>query len=184
MCNWGRVRFAHPPGLKPGRLHLRATRFFVRKMGVFSPCARRGRGFSYRFWVFDSRRGNLGGRRQVKRVEKTPVSSLSKNGYEKPRPLRHTGVRRSRTAEESHKKAHVALCKRRFMAWRRLMARRLLLHSADEARLADASGNALAEQGDVFGGDAACEGKAQGAACRRGIDAHRGEDVRWFGGAG
>ena len=105
--------------------------FFVRKTGVFSPCARRGR-----------------------------------------------------TEEESHKKAHVALRKRRFMAWRCLMARRLLLHSADEARLADASGNALAEQGDIFGGDVACKGKTQGAACGRGIDAHCGEDVRRLGGAG
>ena len=55
---------------------------------------------------------------------------------------------------------------------------------ADEARLADASGNAFAEQGDVFGASVACEGKTQGAACRRGIDAHCGEDVRRFGGAG
>lgn len=131
MCNWGRVRFAHPPGPKSGRLYLRATRFFVRKTGAFSPCARR-----------------------------------------------------SRTAEESLEKAHMALCKRRFMAWRCLMARRLLLHSADEARLADTGGNALAEQGDIFGGDVACKGKTQGAACGRGIDAHGGEDVRWFGGAG
>ena len=59
-----------------------------------------------------------------------------------------------------------------------------LPRGADEARLADASGNAFTEQGDVFGGDVACKGKAQGAVCRRGIDAHCGEDMRWFGGAG
>ena len=59
-----------------------------------------------------------------------------------------------------------------------------LPRGADEARLADASGNAFAEQGDVFVGDVACKGKAQGAVRRCGIDAHCDEDVRWFDGAG